>query len=44
MVCIKLGEREWEKKEVDLFSKLVGQNYGYRMYLDDLPSATKYEG
>ena len=43
-VCLKLCEREWEKKEVDLFSKLVNQNYGYRMYVDDLPSATKYEG
>ena len=26
------------------FEKLVEQNYGYRLFLDDLPSATKYDG
>ena len=28
---------------MELFRELVGQGYGYRLFLDDLPSATKYD-
>ena len=38
-VCqILCEEMVWSQAEVDLFQKLVAENYGYRMYLDDLPS------
>lgn len=42
--CYFLCEREWSLEEVSKFHKLVRNNYGYRLYLDDLPSATKYAG
>jgi len=29
----------WSEPEVENFQRLVADNYGYRMYLDDLPSA-----
>ena len=41
--CFTLCEREWSRAEVDLFRELVAQGYGYRLFLDDLPSATKYD-
>ena len=42
--CFSLCKREWSVTDVQRFEKLVGQNYGYRLFLDDLPSATKYDG
>ena len=42
--CWTLCQREWSAVEASRFTKLVQNNYGYRMYLDDLPSATKYAG
>ena len=29
---------------MERFNKLAKSGYGYRMYLDDLPSATRYAG
>jgi hypothetical protein len=34
----------WETHQVQQFQKLVTENYGYKMFLDDLPSATLLEG
>ena len=42
--CFHLCDREWSVNDSNRFQKLVHQNYGYRLYLDDLPSATKYAG
>lgn len=33
----------WDSKQVARFETLVGLEYGYRMFLDDLPSAIRYE-
>ena len=42
--CFMLCEREWSKDDTRKFEKLVKYDYGYRLFLDDLPSATKYQG
>lgn len=41
--CYQLCQREWSLKETKEFEQLVRQGYGYRLFLDDLPSATKYD-
>ena len=38
--CYQICEKEWDRDQVVKFSSLVNRGYGYRMYLDDLPSAT----
>ena len=40
--CYTLCERQWSKEEVEKFTQMTQSGYGYRMYLDDLPSATMY--
>lgn len=41
MAC---SELEWTTEQVETFQKLVIENYGYKMFLDDLPSATTLPG
>ena len=38
--CFTLCEQEWNFEQVQRFYKFVKHGYGYRLYLDDLPSAT----
>ena len=42
--CVEVCEKEWNRDQVLKFSSLVNKGYGYRLYLDDLPSATIIEG
>ena len=39
--CYSLCDKYWSKNQVSKFFDLVNKGYGYRMFLDDLPSATK---
>lgn len=36
----QLCARIWDDRQVAKFGTLVGLDYGYRLFLDDLPSAT----
>ena len=42
--CKMMCTKTWDKAEVPAFQMMVKRGYGYRLYLDDLPSATKYDG
>lgn len=37
MLCDELS---WSSNDIQTFQKLVKENYGYKLFLDDLPSAT----
>ena len=41
--CYIVCDSEWTPNDVDQFKNLVRQSYGYRLYLDDLPSKTMYK-
>ena len=43
MQCYVLCEKTWDLEQVEKFTKLAKKGYGYRMYLDDMPSATLYD-
>jgi hypothetical protein len=38
--CYSLCDKSWGKDQIAKFYDLVNKGYGYRMFLDDLPSAT----
>ena len=42
--CFLACEKEWSLEDTRKFEKLVKYDYGYRLFLDDLPSATAYLG
>lgn len=43
-VCKHVCSKYWDFQRVMSFSSLVQQDYGYRLFVDDLPSATVLEG
>lgn len=43
-MCQKLCSKHWDLQKTMRFSTLVQLGYGYRLFLDDLPSATVQDG
>lgn len=41
--CYQLCTKTWSQAQIVKFQSMVNAGYGYRMYLDDLPSATVFE-
>ena len=41
--CYIVCDSEWTPNDVDQFKNLVRQSYGYRLYIDDLPSKPRYK-
>ena len=42
--CTVLCEKVWDEEMIDTFKSNLGFNYGYNMYLDDLPAAVQMHG
>jgi hypothetical protein len=43
-ICKRVCSKYWDLKKVTRFSALVHQGFGYRLFVDDLPSATVSDG
>ena len=41
--CHRMCSKTWDLNQVNKFTKMVTEDYGYRLFLDDLPSATVWK-